>query len=236
MRTSNDYMDRPEEVAKYAGICQANGFNVPKDGARGLCESMAAGDETVFEVIWTIWNFENAFDDLIDETGISAELKVTAVAILHEAIEEVLAPPFEGKLKKLLELWHFLEDRTHWSKARRILAATARNRFFGMLRLNPFAVKHAHQLRAMLVQTMLRCISGDVMAASPDARKRALAPAVRCGDVDLFMHIIYLARGFAAATAWCGTLGYDLPDFNPGMSGQPGESPSTAGTETKETH
>ena len=84
--------------------------------------------------------------------------------------------------------------------------------FFVMLASNEFIRANALQIRAMMVQTMLRCLSGDLLATSEDPRKRALAPAVRCGDVDLFMHMIYLARGFAAASAWCGKLGYDAPD------------------------
>jgi hypothetical protein len=203
------YMDRPEETAKYAAICRANGCPVPENGARSLCEAMAAGDPDVFDVIWKIWNFENAFDDLIDETGIDGDTKIVAIAALHDV---VIAVNDMDLMRNFLAAWRFLEVRTRWSKQRRILAATARNQFFGMLHLNPFARAHAQQLRAMLVQTMLRCISGDVMAKSGDARKIALAPAVRCGDVDLFMHIIYLARGFGAASVWCGKLGYDLPD------------------------
>jgi hypothetical protein len=203
------YMDRPEELAKHAAICKANGCHVPADGARSLCEAMAGGDPDVFDVMWKIWNFEHAFDDLIDETGIDDDTKVVAIAALHDV---TMAVTDTCLMKKFLQAWRFLEERSHWSKQRRILAATARNQFFGMLHLNPFARAHAQQLKAMLAQTMLRCISGDVMAKSGDARKRALAPAVRCGDVDLFMHIIYLARGFAAASVWCGKLGYDLPD------------------------
>ena len=201
------YMDRPEELVKYAAICKANGYTSPANGARGLCDAMAAGDANVFDVIWKIWNFENAFDDLIDETGIDDDTKVVAIATLHDAV--IMASHTCLELAKFVEVWRFLEQRTTWSKQRRILAATARNHFFSMLHVNPFARAHAQQLKAMLVQTMLRCISGDVMAKSANERSRLLAPAVRCGDVDLFMHIIYLARGFAAASAWCGKLGYD---------------------------
>lgn len=217
-----DYMDRPEEMRKYAGICTANGFSVPANGARSLCESMAGGNGDVFRAMWSIWNFENSFDDLIDQRGIEEKIKLAAMAALHDAIVEALngaiADPAPAYMRFLHVCAH-LERRTNWSRARKNLAANALLKFFQMLRGNPFIRSNADQMKAMLVQALLRCLSGDLMAISPDPRKRALAPAVRCGDVDLFLHMIYLARGFAAATTWCGKLGYDLPDGPPSNEG-----------------
>jgi hypothetical protein len=205
-------MDRPEELAKYAGICRANGFQAPEDGARQLCRQMAGDDEDVFNAIWLTWNFENAFDDLIDQDGIEDEIKLCAMAALHDALVETLDHGHGAAHLRFLQACAHLERRTHWSTARKNLAAAAIQRFFVMLESNPFIRTNAAQIKAMMVQTMLRCLTGDLMARSEDPRKRALAPAVRCGDVDLFMHMIYLARGFAAASVWCGKLGYDTAD------------------------
>jgi hypothetical protein len=207
-----DYMDRPEELRKYAGICEANGFAVPPNGARGLCVLMANGDSNVFKLMWSTWNFENAFDDLIDQEGIEENVKLCAMAALHDAIVEVLNISQGAAYSRLLQVCAHLERRTKWHQSRKTMAYCAIQQFFVELASNPFARSNAEQLKAMLVQAILRCLSGDLMARSEDPRKRELAPAVRCGDVDLFMHMIYLARGFAAASAWCGKLGYDLPD------------------------
>lgn len=206
------YMDRPEELAKYDALCQANGFSAPAGGQRGLCRLMSDGNEHVFEAIWTTWNFEHAFDDLIDEPGIEERVKLTALASLHDAIVETLGDRHGLAYQRFLQVCAHLERRAQWDAQRRSLAAAAILNFFVMLEGNPFVRSNAEQVKAMMVQTMLRCLSGDLLAASEDPRKRALAPAVRCGDVDLFMHMIYLARGFAAATAWCGKLGYDIAD------------------------
>ena len=53
---------------------------------------------------------------------------------------------------------------------------------------------------------------GDTMAASVDPIKRQLAPAVRCGDVDVIFHLVYLARGWAALRECSKFREYDLGD------------------------
>lgn len=206
------YMERPDELKKYAAVCNANGFAAPADGARGLCRLMADGDEEVFDAMWVTWNFEHAFDDLIDLPGIEERTRLTAMAALHDAIVETMSAESGLAYRRLLQVCAHLERRSGWDATRKSLACSAVFTFFVMLQGNGFVRKNCEQIKGMLVQTMLRCVSGDILAASDDRRKQALAPAVRCGDVDLFMHMIYLARGFAAATAWCGKLGYDIPD------------------------
>lgn len=204
-----NYMDRSEELTKYAAICRANGFTPPSNGSRGQFEMIADGDADLFDAMWKTWNFEHAFDDLLDEGGFSEDQKIAAIAALAGAVEELFYDPMLDKFLNFSELWDAMLRRMNWDPNRRHLANVAQLQFWGMLRFNPFVRKHPKEIATMLVQTMLRCISGDVMERSEDPRKRALAPAVRCGDVDLFMHMIYLARGFAAASAWCGKLGYD---------------------------
>lgn len=206
------YMERAEETEKYSAVCEANGFQLPKDGARGLCDAMAGGERDVFDAMWQTWNFEHAFDDLIDQPGIEENLKLCAMAALHDAVVEAIGAGRGAAHLRFLQVCAHLERRTGWNAERKSLASGAVLQFFVMLESNAFVQSNAVQIKAMMVQTMLRCLSGDLLAASADTRKRALAPVVRCGDVDLFMHMIYLARGFAAASAWCGKLGYDTPD------------------------
>lgn len=60
------------------------------------------------------------------------------------------------------------------------------------LLVNPFVMQHRLELRALFVSAMTRCLDGDRM----EREQNILAPAVRCGDVDVVAHIAYLHRGW----------------------------------------
>lgn len=80
------------------------------------------------------------------------------------------------------------------------------------LLLNPFVREHAHELRAVFAQAITKNLDGDEMAKSEDAETRALAPAVRCADVDVIVQIAYLAGGYSALRKWSKLRAYDPPD------------------------
>lgn len=208
-----DYMDRAEEVAKYDQLCRVNGEPATGKGSRAAIEVMAGGDADLFALMWGIWNFEHAFDDLLDESSMDADMKELALTALHD---EVVAhtgetvPARNGAAFK--SVWLGLMRQSGWQLDRQAQAATARDAFFGLLRFNPIACQYRRELRTLLVQCLIRCHAGDLMAASDNPARRALAPAVRCGDVDLFMHLIYLVRGWAAALTWSALRDYDVDE------------------------
>ena len=216
------YMLRKEELAKHAELCRRKGEPDTGTGALPIFEMLAGGDLDVFAAMWAFWNFEHAWDDLLDETGLLASHREAAMESLHEAVCQCLTGPALANIEAKTVLptgfrngWKWLLDKTGWSKERKILAATARNEFFAVLLSNPFVRRHAPEIRGMLVMCMVRCLDGDEMAASDKPERRLLAPAVRCGDVDLMLHLVYLARGWAAVRALSGLRDYDLPDERP---------------------
>lgn len=211
------YMTRPEELAKHAELCRAKGEPVDPLGALTYLHEMAGTNDDVFNVMWSFWNFEHAWDDLLDESAFGPEVKLAAMQALHDAVVFALLPGNEWNVgaecaDPFWKAWTLLVDHCGWSELRKELAEKARQAFFCDLWRNPFVRQHRHELRALFVQAMLRGIAGDEMAASAKAERRALAPAVRCGDVDVMIHLVYLARGWVAACEWSSRRDYDLPD------------------------
>jgi hypothetical protein len=98
-------------------------------------------------------------------------------------------------------------------------AMKALHDFVVTLLLNPFVRDHAHELRAVFVQAIARSLDGDRMATDEDAAVRALAPAVRCGDVDVILQIAYLAGGYSALRTWGKLREYDQPDVTQPQGG-----------------
>jgi len=118
----------------------------------------------------------------------------------------------------LWSFWNFahvfddLLDENNWPAERKEQAMKALHDFVVTLLLNPFVRDNAHELRAVFVQAIARSLDGDEMAGSEDAAIRALAPAVRCGDVDVIVQIAYLAGGYKALRKWSKLRAYDQPD------------------------
>ena len=108
---------------------------------------------------------------------------------------------------------HVFDDLVDESKMeghKKELAFKALHDFVQDLLLNPFVLRHASSLLGMFTMAMTRCLDGDEMEKSLVAEERALAPAVRCGDVDVLMHFAYLARGWMGLRKFSPMRKYDI--------------------------
>ena len=207
------YMTRPEEIAKHAELCARNGEPAPEFGSWTLFELMAAGDDQLFGALWAFWDFEHAFDDLIDESDWSLDMIEAAMKALHDEVNRALGFPGEAKhVSDWTRTFVALLKRCGWTAERANLALVAESRFFQALRTNPLYRDHAGDFRGLFVQCLLRCLDGDAMARSNDPRKVALAPAVKCGDLEVLFHLIYLKHGWVRARVVSSLRDYDRPD------------------------
>lgn len=132
-----DYMADPKEVAKHPD-------------AIATFQEIANGDQRVFSLLWSMWNFTHVMDDLVDNSGWSEEKKEQS--------------------------WKAMEG------------------FITDLLLNPFVLAHNHQLRALFTSAIVSNIGGDAMLKDP--KRKHLSAAARCRDVDVFVHIAGLHRGW----------------------------------------
>jgi hypothetical protein len=69
-------------------------------------------------------------------------------------------------------------------------------KFFTMISFNPFFLKHKEQLFALITQVCTRWLDGDEWERSEDRIKRIVSHVVRCGDIDLYMHVAFLTGGW----------------------------------------
>lgn len=207
------YLTQPAEVAKFHAIRAAKGLPASETSWIDVCARLAAGDADLFDALWSFWNFAHAFDDLIDESGARPEQAEIIMTGLHDAV--VYALLREGAGYNLTGLLKNFAAAAHWEKPKRELMIEAAADFFSSLYSNRFIREHAAEIRCVYVQAMTRSLDGEAMAKSDDDNKRAVAPAVRCGDLDALFHMVYLRRGWSALRA-CGAIReYDLPDGVP---------------------
>lgn len=68
--------------------------------------------------------------------------------------------------------------------------------FIATLSFNAFYEEHKESLFPMIVMMANRSLDGDEWARSEDPAKRSAASVVRCGDVDLFLHVAFLTGGW----------------------------------------
>lgn len=76
------------------------------------------------------------------------------------------------------------------------LGVRAFAKFFHVLSFNEFYQRHKLQLYALVIQVCNRWLDGDEWEGSKDRQKRVLSQVVRCGDVDLYLHVAYLTGGW----------------------------------------
>ena len=81
--------------------------------------------------------------------------------------------------------------------------------FFKMISFNPFFIKHKEQLFALITQVCTRWLDGDEWEQSDDQIKRIVSHVVRCGDIDLYMHVAYLTGGWDHMRSLKGLRVYD---------------------------
>lgn len=141
-----------------------------------------------------------------------------------DALKEIqaIANGDQAVFNCLWSFWNFahvfddLIDGSDWPEDRKEQAWKALHDWTVDLLLNPFVRDNARELRALFVSAIARAIDGDAMAASQDPERRALAPAVRCGDVDVILHIAYLAGGWEALRKFGPRRDYDPADKSKG--------------------
>jgi len=105
-----------------------------------------------------------------------------------------------------------LLDGSGWPEEKKEQAMKALHDFVVDLLLNPFIRQNAAELRGLFVMAMTRALDGDRFEKSRDAFRKSLAPAVRCGDIDVIMGIAYLARGWGGLRQFSNLRDYDPPD------------------------
>lgn len=91
-------------------------------------------------------------------------------------------------------------------------AAKATLELFTTLLLNPFVIQHRQILWGGLSTAVMRWLDGDEWENSSDPEKRALAPAVRCGDIDFWLLVARLHGGWNHERALKEFRGYDPSD------------------------
>lgn len=75
-------------------------------------------------------------------------------------------------------------------------AAMALAQFVTALSLNPFYIQNVASLYPLIISACNRWIDGDAMDKSGDQRSRIHSEVVRCGDLELFLHIAFLTGGW----------------------------------------
>jgi|14_taG_2_1085336.scaffolds.fasta_scaffold00057_33 hypothetical protein len=68
--------------------------------------------------------------------------------------------------------------------------------FVKEISFNPFYNAHKESIFPLLVSLANRTLDGDEMEKSESEWDRQVACVVRCGDLDVFLHIAYLAGGW----------------------------------------
>lgn len=205
--THECYMGRPHELSKHP------------DANRTFEEiAKAAPDRAyqrhVFDALWSFWNFEHALDDVLDAGHLDAALREDLLRRCYEFINEALMSEpkesrgdaaiwFDAGYSEAIATAGFAERQQE-------LATLAFMEFAGNLAANPFYRRHARQHLAMFQSMIFRALAGDEMASSLDRRVQALAPAVRCGDVDFIVHVARLVGGWALARKISSERDYDL--------------------------
>ena len=97
-------------------------------------------------------------------------------------------------LWNMAHVWDDLIDESNWSLEKKEQAYKALEMFTSNLLLNPFVHAHNAELRALLTSAIARQIGGDHIATVPAQRQHA--PATRCADIDIFVHIAGLHLGW----------------------------------------
>ena len=106
-------------------------------------------------------------------------------------------------------VWDDLIDGSSWDMEKKEQAFKALHDFVIGLLVNPFVLRYASEVRAMLTSAMSRCLEGDRMAASDNPREKELSSAVRCADIDVLMHYAYLHCGWTTMREFSKKRRYD---------------------------
>ena len=69
-------------------------------------------------------------------------------------------------------------------------------KFFTMICFNPFFQKHKDSLHPLIIMVCNRWLDGDEWEKSENKIRRIVSHVVRCGDIDLYLHVAYLTGGW----------------------------------------
>lgn len=108
-----------------------------------------------------------------------------------------LAKGDTGVMALLRAFWSFsqafddLMDESKWDDEKKQQGWKALRDFTNQLLLSRFVNDHRFELKALFESAIVRTITADTVM-----KDHPLAPAVRCGDVDILVHIAGLAHGW----------------------------------------
>ncbi len=104
-------------------------------------------------------------------------------------------------------------ENGHWKMEKKELMHRALAEFVSNLLTNPFLFHNADSIDALLVSAIGRQIDGDLLKQRGESEE--LQRAVRCGDVDLVLHLARLAGGWECQRAVAPMVRfYDKPQEN----------------------
>lgn len=69
-------------------------------------------------------------------------------------------------------------------------------KFVTALSINPFYLRNAFNLHPLIISACNRWVDGDRLKSSQNERDRIYSEVVRCGDIDIYLHIAYLIGGW----------------------------------------
>lgn len=106
----------------------------------------------------------------------------------------------EAAMQWMWDFWcftHVLDDLVDKDKSPSTEeVALALAQFVTALSINPFYQQHSASLYPLIMSAINRWIDGDAMDRSENPKRRVHAEVVRCGDIDLFLHIAFLTGGW----------------------------------------
>lgn len=83
---------------------------------------------------------------------------------------------------------------------------------FHTLTFNPFYLAYHSQLHGLMISMLDRWVHSEPMMESTDRDEVIRGTVVRCGDLDLYVHVAYLVGGWDHMRAMQGIRSYDPPD------------------------
>lgn len=204
---TQSYMARETELAK-----QPKAVPIFRHIADQVREDADFTADDVFQALWSVWNFEHAFDDVLDAGHLPLPEREQLLEECAAFVDAALAYGEREAAGVFKE--HFLQALANapLTPAEQDLAADALQVFAGNLVANPFFQCHADAHRSFLRMMIYRNIAGDAMAAGDNEFHRQLAPAVRCADVDFIVFVADLVGGWKLARTISDLRDYDKPD------------------------
>lgn len=142
-------------------------------------------------------------------------LKSSEIAVNPRAAEliEKIAHGDDDAFRWMWSLWsftHLFDDLVDKDKPVTPEEAAAElTCFVVQMSLNPFYLRYSTGLVSLLVSAINRWMMGDELARSTDNEARIMGRAVRCGDVDLYLHVAYLTGGWEHMRAMSALVQYD---------------------------